>query len=773
MSQAHIHPPSAALLTAEDWQRARSLHALAGPRDAFAESLRRLGLPTLADEIAGAPSSGPGDDRIDPDAFASAAETIALSLASCGILDQTVAAVALEGMSTAGHFRAADASRVWMRDDGTPGGLSGSVTEIAAMPPLVPDDCGDFPPASVLVGMDPPALLGRLWHESRPRANGYAPRMLVCEPDPGAALAALADIALRSGTDGVLAMLRDERAVWFIGADATDRLGSWLNERCDEALPSRVHVTPGGNGRVTAGVVAECLGRAHEAQRIAIGGVAAGRPAWAGPDGRPGEGPPRRVQIITSRYTNYVRFSAADLAAELGALGIEARVLQERDGSSHANPLYFARRIDAFRPDLVVCINYLRPHAAGAVPNHVPVVSWIQDAMPQLLSNDQAWRAGPRDFAAGFIYPALTEQFGFAPARTLRWTNPVSASKFHAGPVGPDHEHLRCEIAMATRHSEPPRAYFERGVRALGVGTPAGRAAQRIGAGIGPILDRAAAPWHSLNHELMLLTAGSLREALGAEPDDRAVSVLLNSFTLPLADLIFRQQAATWAGAITKRRGWRLHLYGRAWDEHPTLGEFGKADLTHGEELRAAYRLATVHLHASVRTPMHQRLAEISLSGGLPLVRRTFEDTDRSRLAMLHHVRANAPADLSMIKGRHPAYLIANHPEAMRVACSLGAIGLSLGTDGLFGMSPTEIEGYEALRPDQRRSPERDPNRLLVDTAETTFADEAELERCVELAMSRPRRDALSGAIARRCRERFGLDAFARALLAMVNEHAG
>ncbi len=768
MPEAPTDTPPAAAPTppaAQDWQRARSLLAAGGDASAVADALERLGLTTLAAEARAREAPDAAPDRIDPAAFAGAADAAAIELVHAGLLDRTEAARVLAELAERTQYRASDGSRVWRTQPGDItrlGGIRGGVAEISALPALVSDD-EEFPSASVLIGLDPPALFERLWQASTARANGYAPRTLVCEPDSRGAVAALADIVLRDGADRVRAMLSAERAAWFIGHDAFERLDAWLNERTDEALPRRVHMTPGGASPEAGGRVAELLRRAHDKQTRLIDAMACDRPVWEAGDRRV-----RRVQLLTSRYTAYVRFSAEDLACEMRSLGIDTDVLQERDASSHANPLYFARRIDAYRPDLVVCINHLRPHAGGAVPDRVPMLAWIQDAMPHLMKGDGRWRASPNDFAAGFIYPSLRDEYGFASERTLLWTNPVSTVKFHPGPAGDGSEHLRCEIAMATRHSEPPRAYFERSVRGLGIGTPAGRAAQRIGAGMGPILDRAAEPWRYLNHELAVLTEDALRESVGEEPGRGAVSVLLNSFTLPLADLLFRQQAATWAAAIAERRGWRLHLYGRGWDAHPTLGAYGRPELTHGNELRASYQNATVHLHASVRAPMHQRIAEVSLSGGLPLVRRTFEDADRTRSALLHHTRAHGRADLSMVGGRHPGYVIANHPEAMRVACALGAVGLPLGFEGLFGMSPAEIDAYEALPPEQRRTLDRDPNLLLVDTAETTFADEAELERCVDLAMSRPRRDALSRAIAGRCRDRFGLDAFARAMLGLV-----
>ncbi len=755
--------------TPEDWQAARALIRPGTPHPDAARTLERLGLFTLAERAGAAhPTDAPGD-RIASADWNAHADEVALALIARGLLDRTEAAQARERMAGIDHFRASDGSRVWQAPDGSIGGLAGNITETDPTDTHPPARQDGFPAPAVLIGIDPPAMLHRLWRESAPRANGYAPRLFACEPDPAAAIAGLTDLAMRLGPDAIAPMLGPGRIEWFLGASCVDRLTARIERGLDEALPQRVHLTPGTPHIEQARRIAGALERAHDAQQLALRGVASRPAAW---EPKPLTDRPGRVQILTSRYTAYVRFSAEDLARQFRSLGIDAQVLQERDASSHANPLYFARHIDDFRPDLIVCINYLRPHTAGAVPPGVPMISWIQDAMPHLMGGDRSWRAGRHDFAAGFIYPSLREDFGFPPEQTLRWTNPVSTGTFHPAPVESDPDNLRCEVAMATRHSEPPRSFFERGVNAFGPGTPVGRAAQRIGTSIGPILESAATPWRYLSADLADLTARCLRDETGVEPTKASASVLHESFTLPLADLLFRQQTATWAAAIADRRGWRLRLYGPGWTEHPTLGRFGRPELTHGEQLRAAYQLATVHLHASVRAPVHQRLAEIAFSGGMPLVRRTFENLDRSRRCLLNQLHGVAPRDLSMARGRHPAYWIANHPEAMRIAAEWGRLGYTLTEHGFFGNSPAEIARIEATPPEDLPVVKDDPNRLLIDLAETTFASEAELETRIEAMMNAPRRARLSSAIAGRCRDRFGLDRFARGLLDLARHRA-
>jgi hypothetical protein len=748
--------PAEAADLAACWAGLRA--ALLDARKPSRPHLDALGLGALYD--ADAVPNG----RIPAVLVAQAAETAARLLTAADLLPGPDAARGARESAECDWFRASDATLVRRSKDGALLGVEAGRSEMFAnQGPWA--DADPFPSAVLLVGADPPALLERLWTEGAPRDNGYAPRVLVVEPDPSAAVAALTALVLHLGDDAA-PLTRSDRLRWFVGPGAPAALERWLRTRIDERLPRSLLTTPGRNRSVLAGELAGTLERLHADQRARTPSAAAPRPTPARV---------RRVQIVTSRYTTYVRFAAADLASSLSELGLVAEVLQERDASSLPDAGYFRAEIERFRPDLVININHLRGQMGGAVPEGVPFVTWAQDAMPHLVAPGPDWRAGPLDFIAGFTYPALCGDRGFDRARTLARPNAVSGDKFHAGPADADrHAHLRCEMAMATRHSEPPRTYLARCAAAFGVNTPGWRAAGLIGAGLMPLLDASADQGRYLTADLRRLTEESMRRAFGAAPEPGPLGVMLNSFTLPLADLAFRQQIASWAAAIAQRRGWRLHLYGRGWSDHPTLAAHARPELTHGEELRAACQLAEVHLHGTVRGPMHQRLAEIAMSGGLSLVRRTFEDADRSRGLLLNQMHGRATPDVYMVKGRHPGYEIANHAGALSLAAEWGRLGMRLGTDGLIGNSPAEIAMIESTPPDALPTPADDPNRLLVDLSETTFAGESELENRVSaLVGSRVRRNALSAAVAARCRERFGLDRFARDLLAMVHRALG
>ncbi|MEO1009094.1 MAG: hypothetical protein AAFX79_11025 [Planctomycetota bacterium] len=636
-------------------------------------------------------------------------------------------------------------------------------------------DQESLPPPLAIVGVDPPDLLWKAYAEIEQRTDGYRPRVLVCEPSPEALLAGLGELAARRGPNAATQLLDASNIEWFVGPDARSELADYLREHPHDQLPKAVHATPGAPAAEGWRAYAEIvLQAARDQQRTLQHQMVRLRELQATHDPRANlrSGQPLRVLICTTRYSTYMKHSAADLARSLESQGHTVRVMLERDSHTRFTQLSYAHEVLALRPDAVVLINYMRPQLGPVLPPHVPLVTWVQDAMPHFFNGQPSLLARPNDFAAGSIYPDMLGRMGFHPRRTLRWHNPASAGKFHAAPVR-GRDELRCEIAMATRHSEPPERFAERNIRTLDPKTPAGRAAERVAELLPATIARAAAPGARLLPELRTLTQSALARAFGGEPAPSAFSVLMHGFTQPLADLMFRQETARWAARIAERRGWRFHLYGDpGWAVHADLAEHARPELLHGEDLRAAYQLARVSLHASVCGLVHQRVAEIAFAGGLPVGRRTFEDVDRIRSHALNVLVGTQPFDACMAGTRERAYAIADHPELADAAEQWRRLGLELGEAGVLAVSAKQERDILDAPKGPPPPPDRAPGWIFVDLADSTFADEAGLERIVERASDEDHRRGLSARIAARCRERLGMDGFAEAVVGMLRQDA-
>jgi hypothetical protein len=256
-----------------------------------------------------------------------------------------------------------------------------------------------------------------------------------------------------------------------------------------------------------------------------------------------------------------------------------------------------------------------------------------------------------------------------------------------------------------------------------------------------------------------------LREVLGHEPDQRTTTLVTRQYALPLADRMLRHQTLLWAAAIARRRGWRLAIHGRGWEKHPTLAEFARPELSHGEELRACYQAAAAHLHVAASTLTHQRVIECFLSGGLCLCRLHRDAISSARLNTQLALLARQP-DVVDEAGAQIGYTIADHPEAMTLASTLAAAGYPYDGPVLW------IPQARALSHGRFRgvlAPDQDPTFLLRDLSETTFSSQPQLESLLIRAVENPAwRSAVSEMVASRARAYLTHDALASRMIELV-----
>lgn len=478
------------------------------------------------------------------------------------------------------------------------------------------------PPKPVVVeGLDPPWLALRVHGLLARMADGYEPHIVLVQRDPMELLDGLCLTDLRD-------VLADQRVDVFAGHDAAERVEARFLDRLHLTLPAHLLRAVGLRTPVDPPLervfqsLHERQQRTHErlAARSTVAYEGRDRAWWANryAQAASGDGPPLRVLLPISRYSTFVRHSAEDLAAALGAHGCEARVLSEPDSHSKLASVAYLREFAEWQPDLVVLINYARCHLGSAVPAAVPFVCWIQDRMPHLARPEVGAAQGPLDFLAGYLQPDLFSLFGFPAERSAYWPVPASSRKFHGGPVDPhlEREHV-CEIAYVSHQSEPPERALERLLAPFRTQPQVERAFWLVYDTLLRSLD-ADGP-ATLRAELDL---PAIYEQAGIRnPDPRMTSAFVGFGLIPLAERIYRHATLRWAARIAQRRGWRLHLYGRGWERHPTLAQFARGELAHDEALRTVYRTARAHLHASVTTNAHQRVAECALSGGLMLRR--------------------------------------------------------------------------------------------------------------------------------------------------------
>ncbi|MCC6285565.1 MAG: hypothetical protein IT439_09750 [Phycisphaerales bacterium] len=620
----------------------------------------------------------------------------------------------------------------------------------------------------IIEGVDPPWIALEVARALKRTGLGYTPRLTIVQCAEAEFLdgCALADIAP--------ALERDSAEV-FIGPDASRRLGKALQARRDGQIVGPVYSQARAGTRPA---VQDVLRSAAEGQRARVDELQVlVREAYAGRDAawwsarfeaglRRAGAEPLRVLIPTCRYSTFIRHASEDLASALERRGLRARVLMERDDATRFASGAYLEAFHAFRPDLVVLINYPRASLdPGIVPGEVPMVCWVQDAMGHLFDPKVARAQGPLDFVVGHLHVEMFKSLGYPPDRARALPVPADEEKFCEEPGDPAPADV-CDMLCVTHHSETPDAMHDRlaaGFRGAGIDARVSRLVETLRPKLGPLALRA----HTDNHHTALrrTIVETAREALGAEPSAKMVESLLRQYALPLFDRVFRHQALHWASRLAQRRGWSLRLAGRGWSEHPTLGAFAVPAVEHGPSLRRAYRGARVNLHLCATSLTHQRVLECALSGGFTACR-FFRDALGQMNLRAQSASLHAGPPRGVIDGMldfDPAMT----PEGMLYMAQSQRLGL---TDRPWvRVKPSRREGIEhfgALTPAWL-----DAHTLLGDLAAVTFWDEPSLEALMERAIERPAwRENVRAGVARRVRSGFTTDACAGAMLDLVAE---
>ncbi|MGH7291798.1 MAG: hypothetical protein ACREJT_11350, partial [Myxococcota bacterium] len=214
-----------------------------------------------------------------------------------------------------------------------------------------------YPTWYAVDGFDPPWMLMRVWRSTGTRADGFAPYLLAAQRDHCQALDGLAQHDLSE-------LLADPRVRLFIGGTAAADMQRFLSTHA--AAGVRVACAaiglPTTRNRIEPSVsemTERATRSASELERTLRSHLAATPPRdrkfWAERFRTAGADSAEalRVVIPTSRFSTFLRHSAADLADALNNAGCDARVLMEPDNHSLLEPLAGLRTCEEHRPDLI------------------------------------------------------------------------------------------------------------------------------------------------------------------------------------------------------------------------------------------------------------------------------------------------------------------------------------------------------------------------------------------------------------------------------------
>ena len=639
-------------------------------------------------------------------------------------------------------------------------------------------------PAPFLIeGVDPPWLLIELARRTPRLDSGYQPAIRVVQADAHEFFdgCSLSDIS---------AILRERRVECFVGDHASDQLADALKRGAGTPIAGpymplrslRTPMTPSVNEIVRAALTEQDAEHREHLKCVHMRDANRTEAWWRSRlvGAIEGTGEPLRVLIATCRFTTVLGSMAHDLAQSLRKQGCQVELLIEPSDHRRLSPLAYSRLLDRFDPDVILAPNYTRrdlekvitgsaepPPESRVLPVGVPFVVWVQDAMPHLLSMSAGAAIGPLDLTLGYITSEMIDQFGYPRDSLVAAPLPASTDKFDAARIDPAlRDRFACDVAMITHHSETPEALRDRLLTELS-GSPVVR---QMACDLIPALDEIAQT--AMKPPGIAAAVRTLLEKQTAlDPESR--EVLIQNFAMRYVDRVLRHEAAHWCAQICEHRGWKFRIFGKNWESHPVLGRYASPPLSHGGELAAAYHSAGITLHVSAIGSFHQRLIECALSGGVPILRRTFTaDAAARRHSMLRIVQNHAPAEVTDPGDGFGRVLWYDHltsAETARYTSLMQRHGMRV-KERIAIRDPDSDPRLAHFPP---MTPESDAAWLVGGLDEASFASADELEALIERARNYPRwRTSLSNGAAMRARRFHTHDALASKLVQSLRARA-
>lgn len=410
----------------------------------------------------------------------------------------------------------------------------------------------------------------------------------------------------------------DNRLFFFVGPDAVDQFAQLLHAEPNLATPATVvncSDDPGISEGITAAVERIERSRRDELDRLIAQVHERYRERdvayWA-----EHLAPPGLVLGITSRFTTMLQYSTRDALHAFSGLGYETHMLIESEDHHVLSPITVFRTILEVDPAAVLLLDHLR-YEMPQLPENVPLITWIQDPMPNLLCDKAGASIGPLDFVCGYYADRCIGQHGYPREQFKSTEMPVSMRVFHdAAPSEGEARQYACDVSFVSNASMPIERLLESAQRDF---APAYRPLLKtIYDRVSAALDQGA---YLSFHETAAVLVRSVAAEHGLGLDDASVDRLKTSFAFRLFDWGRRQQTLEWVADWARRTGRCFKIYGRGWDAHPTLSEFACGVIEHGEPLRLANQGSTLGLQLIATGFRHQRSYELLACGALPLTR--------------------------------------------------------------------------------------------------------------------------------------------------------
>jgi hypothetical protein len=414
-------------------------------------------------------------------------------------------------------------------------------------------------------------------------------------------------------------LLGQARILFFVGADAISQVQTLLESDPNLPLPQQF-ITLSGDGETMQQLQEQfdALAQARLAELESITAELREREQdrdsayWSDRWQKQG-----LVLGITSRFTTVLQYSTRATLQAFEQLGHATDLVIEPSDYHTLSPLSIARRLRELDPDLIVLLDHLR-YEHPYMPQRTPMLSWIQDPLPNLMKPEAGTSVGEFDFVSGYHQRRCIEEFGYSAERFFGHLIPVSESVFHPGPVHEAvAEQLAGDLCFVGHLTQPASAFHQK----LREDVP--EVLVKLIDSCWEDVQRRLAQGDYLMQSQMESAVHALAEQQGIKLSTQDAAHLADFGLFRMYDLAFREQTLEWAARWARSHNRRLRVFGNGWEQLPRIAPFAVGPVEHGEALRSVYRTIPLVLQINPSGFLNQRSYEALLSGALVLVRYT------------------------------------------------------------------------------------------------------------------------------------------------------
>lgn len=328
-----------------------------------------------------------------------------------------------------------------------------------------------------------------------------------------------------------------------------------------------------------------------------------------------------KILILTTKYSTFIKHSARDLKDGFSAdnhhtvIAIE----KEKDFISKLTPLYYVKKINKYKPELIIVVNHLRSEYPR-IPTNVPFITWIQDNLPSLIDPKNIKKIGNFNIILGgnhlqkFGYPKENLYFIPAIVTNIKIYYPKQLSTS-------DLEKYGCDVSFVSNHSQTSYEEFLKLKEDVCAKIPNNLENEKKI--ISQFLDEfykqfedkylsGKTLWGHFHYAEILRT---LLEKFNISIDAYLKTNIVNRFYDEIGANFLMQQILKWL----KKENINFKLYGKGWEKNKEFSRYGCGEAENGEELCKIFAASKINLNIDFYH-FHWRLFDGFASGGFFLL---------------------------------------------------------------------------------------------------------------------------------------------------------